>query len=89
MVVWIYGISIFVGYSMQNSFYTSIQFSLAWVHSLKTFLFQAIQFSQKVLIQAIQFSMSTQLNVKTVLFQAIQISISTQCSSISPIDRSL
>ena len=38
----------------------------------KTFLFQAIQFSQAVLIQLIQFSISTdfvyaQLNVKTVL----------------------
>ncbi len=48
----------------------------------KTFLFQAIQFSQTVLIQTIQFSISidfvyTQLNVKTVLFQTIQFSIST------------
>ena len=60
-------------------FYTNNQFyfkwfSLAWVHSLpKTFLFQAIQFSQTVLIQPSPFSMSidffnTQLNVKTVLF---------------------
>ena len=48
----------------------------------KTFLFQAIQLSQTVLIQTIQFSMSiefvhTQLNVKTVLFQTIQFSVST------------
>ena len=49
----------------------------------KTFLFQAIQFNQKVLIQTIQFSISivfgyTQLNVKIVLLQAIQFSISMQ-----------
>ena len=48
----------------------------------KIFLFQAIQFSQTVLIQTIQFSISivfihTQLNVKTVLFQIIQFSVST------------
>ena len=51
------------------------QFSLGCVHSLtvkKTFIFQAIQFSQAVLIQLIQFSISTdfvhtQLNVKIVL----------------------
>ena len=30
----------------------------------KTFLFQAIQFSQKVLIQTIQFSISTQFKCK-------------------------
>ena len=46
--------------------------SLAWV-LLKTFLFQAIQFSQTDLIQPIQFSISidflySQLNVKTVLY---------------------
>ncbi len=39
----------------------------------KTFLFQAIQFSQAVLIQLIQFSISsgfvyTQLNVKAILY---------------------
>ena len=39
----------------------------------KTFLFQAIQFSQTVLIQTIKFSISiafgyTQLNIKTVLY---------------------
>ena len=42
----------------------------------KTFLFQAIQFSQTVLIQLIPFSISidfvyTQLNIKTVLFLTI------------------
>ena len=51
------------------------------------FLFQAIQFSQTVLIRTIQFSVSIvsvypQLNVKTVLFQTIQLSISTEFSSI-------
>ena len=43
---------------------------------------QAIEFSQRVLIQTIQFNISmvfvhTQLNVKTVLFQTIQFSLST------------
>ena len=58
-----YGISTFLGYLMPNPFYTIIyfkQFNLAWVHSLivKSFLFQAIPFSQTVIIQTIQFSMS-------------------------------
>ena len=54
------------------------------MHSLivKTFLFQAIQFSQTVLLQTIQLSMRivfvyTQLNVKTILFQTIQFSVRT------------
>ena len=60
----------------------------------KTFLFQAIQFSQKILIQTIQFSISidfvyTQWNVKIVLFQAIQFSISMQFTSIWPIEGTL
>ncbi len=43
----------------------------------KTFLFQAIQFIQTVLIQLIQFSIRTDfvyllLNVKIVLYQTIQ-----------------
>ena len=41
-------------------------------------LFQAIQFSQTVLIQTIQFSVGfvyTQFNFKTVQFQTIQFSI--------------
>ena len=65
-LVGFYGISTFVVYLMPNPFYTINQFyfkqfNLAWVHSLsKTFLFQAIQFSQAVLFQTIQFSMSTQ-----------------------------
>ena len=46
-------------------------------------LFQAIQFSQTVLIQPIQFSINidfvyTQLNVKIVLFQTIQFRIQKQ-----------
>ena len=88
---WLFGfydISIFVGYLMPNSFYANSQFyfkqfSLAWVHGLivKTFLFQAIQFSQTVRIQLIQFSISsdflyTQVNVKTVPYQTIQFSVS-------------
>ena len=70
---------------MNSQFYFK-QFSLTWIHSLifKTFLFQAFQFSQKILIQTIQFSISidflhTQLNVKTVLFQTIQFNIQFQC----------
>ena len=66
------------------------------VHTLivQTFLFQVIQFRQKVLKQTIQFSIRIafvhrQLNVKTVLFQVIQFSISMQFSSIWPIDRTL
>ena len=54
-LVGFYGISTFVGNLMPNLFYADSQFyfkqfSLAWVHSLivKTFLFQAIQFSQTV-----------------------------------------
>ena len=41
-------------------------------HNQKTFLFQAIQFSQTVLIKAILFSLSVVSMSKTVLFQAIQ-----------------
>ena len=57
----------------------------------KIFIFQAIQFSQTVLFQTIQFTVfvHTQLNVKAVIFQTIQLSISTQFSSIRPIDRAL
>ena len=53
------------------------------MHSLivKTFLFQDIQFSQKVLIQTIYISLSTVSMPKTVLFQTIQFYISTQFSS--------
>ena len=48
----------------------------------KTFLFQATQFIQRVLIEQIQFSISTDfayilLNVKTVLYSIIQLSVST------------
>ena len=57
-----------------NKFYYKKKFSLAWVHRLsKTFLFQAIQFIQTVLIPVIQFSISIdfvyrQLNVKIVIY---------------------
>ena len=49
------------------------QFKCKFSLIVKTFLFQAIQFSQAVLIQLIQVSISTdfvytQLNVKTVLY---------------------
>ena len=64
-----YGISTFVGYLMPNSFLYNNQlyfkqFGLVAVHSLivKTFLFQAIQFSQRVIIQTIQFSISIVLS---------------------------
>ena len=60
-------------------------------HSLmtKTIPFQAIQCRQRVQIQTIQFSISTLSMSNTVLFQVIQLSISTQFSSIRPIDRIL
>ena len=70
-------------YIVLHQFYFK-QFSLAWIPSLivKTFLFQAIQFIQTVLIQLIQFRMSrdfvyTQLNAKTVPYITIQFSVST------------
>ena len=55
---------------MKIVLFQTIQFSMST--QSKTFLFQAIQFSQTVLIQVIQFSISTDfvytlLNVKTVL----------------------
>ena len=51
-------------------FSISTQFKCKFSLIVKTFLFQAIQFSQAVLIQLIKFSISTdflyaQLNVKT------------------------
>ena len=51
----------------------STQFKCQNCFIVKTFLFQAIQFSQAVIIQLIQFSISTdflyaQLNVKTILY---------------------
>ena len=55
----------------------------------KTFLFQAIHFSQAILIQAIQFSVSAVSMLRTVLFQTIQFSISMQFSSIWPVNRTL
>ena len=70
-------IQIIISISKQFSLNMSTQFNCQ-----KTFLFQAIKFSQTILIQTIQFSISidfvyTQLNVKTVIFQIIQFSIST------------
>ena len=54
-------------------FRISAQFKLKYSLIVKNILFQAIQFSQAVLIQLIQFRISTdfiytQLNVKTVLY---------------------
>ena len=63
-----------------NQFYFK-QFILAWVHTLsKTFLFQATQFSQTVLIQTIQFSMSidfvyTQLISKQFYFKQLSFAL--------------
>ena len=53
-------------------FSISMQFKCKYSLTVKNILFQAIQFSQAILIQLIQFSISTdfvytQLNVKTVL----------------------
>ena len=96
MVDWLfgfYGISTFVGCLMPNPFYTNDQFyfkqfSLAWVHIsiVKTFLFQAIYFSQKVPIQPLQFCVSTFSMSKTVPNQTIQFSISMQFSSTWTVD---
>ena len=44
----------------------------------ETFLFQALQFSQTVLMQTIQFNVSIVSMSKTVLYQTIQFSINTQ-----------
>ena len=57
---------------MEN-FFPNIDLHKVWLNII-TFLFQAIQFSQTVLIQTIQFSISivfvyTQLNVKRVPFK--------------------
>ena len=54
-------------------FNISMQFKCRYSLIVKNILFQAIQFSQAVLIQLIQFSISTdfvyaQLNVKTALY---------------------
>ena len=88
LVGWLdfFGISTFVGHLTPNPIFMkivlfqTIQFSISaqfnCKYSLivkKTFLFQAIQFTQAVLIQLIHFSTSTdlaytQLNVKTVLY---------------------
>ena len=75
-----YGISTFVGYLtpipfQRTQFIMSTQFNYQ-----KTFLFQAYQFIQSVLILLIQFSVSTdfvytQLNVKEFLYKAIQFSV--------------
>ena len=59
-------------FKLFKQLYITIQFSVSTVSTSKTVQFQAIQFSQAVLIQLIQFSISTdflytQLNVKTVL----------------------
>ena len=63
------GILTIPGYYCQIHFYTNKQFffnqfSLTRLHSLifKTFLFQAIQFSQTVLIQTIQLSIEKQFH---------------------------
>ena len=71
-LVGFYGISTFVGYLTPNLFFMKIilfqtiqlsistQFKCKYSLILKkTFLFQAIQFSQAVLIQLIQLSIST------------------------------
>ena len=83
--VWVYGISTSVGYLMPNPlFFTNKQFYFkqfsldkCTVQLLKTFLFEAIQFSETVIIQTIQFRI-IMIFVKTVLFQIIQFNVSTK-----------
>ena len=65
--------------TIQSSISTQFEYKYSLI--VKTFLFQAIQFSQAVLIQLILFNISTdfvytQLNVKTVLYQTNQFSVS-------------
>ena len=66
-----------------NILFQTIQIGITTlVNCKKTFLFQAIQLSQTVLIQPIQFSVNkafvyAHLNVLTALFQTIQLSVST------------
>ena len=74
----------------------TIQFSIiiVFVYSqlnVKTVRFQTIQRNIKKLLHFKQFSLAWvhSLNLKTVLFQTIQFSISTQFSSIWPMDRTL
>ena len=63
-------------------FRISMQFNCKYSLIVKTFLFQAIQFSQAVLIQFISIDfVYTQLNVKTVLYQTNHFSISTVSKS--------
>ena len=101
-LVWFYGASAIVGYSMPIHFYTfysisnnSIQHKYRFLFA-QTVLFQTIHFSiskqfksqKTVLFQTIQFSISKQFkSQKTVLFQTIQFSINTQFSFIWPIDQ--
>ena len=67
----------------------SKQFSMSRVSMSKKILFQTIQFSMQKQFHFKQFSLASvhSLNIKTVLLQAIQFNISTQFSSIWPIDR--
>ena len=44
-------------------FSISTKFKCKYILTVKTFLFQAIQFSKEVLIQTIQFSISMQLGL--------------------------
>ena len=60
LLFWFYSISTFVCYLTPNSvLFQTIQFSMSIQFKCqKTCLFQALQFSQTVLIQTIQFSIS-------------------------------
>ena len=68
-----------------------MQFSISIVSMKKTVLFQTTQFSIQKQLYFKQFSLALvcSLNLKTVLFRTIQFSLSTEFSSIWPIDRTL
>ena len=77
LVVWVYGISTFVGYLVPNPFlYKSVQCKYSF--NVKKFHFK--QFS---------FAWVHSLNIKTVIFQVIQFSICMHFRSIWLIDRTL
>ena len=94
LFVWVYDTSTVVGYLKPNPFlykqtvlFQTIQFTISTQFNCKIYLFQAIQFSQTILLSIRVLFVYTLLNVKTVLFQTIQFSVSRV--SISKSVRSL
>ena len=78
---------------LKTVLFQTIQFNISvlckckfTVELSKTFLFQAIQFSQTVLIQTIHFSVSTQFKYQN---NSLSSNLVSHISSIWPIDRTL